>query len=418
MSKGQRIKESLAKTRLKRKGQVCKVIQLKVDESKLSAEKLKKLNNCFVQAKWIYNNLVSQGKEVKFHPTQKSLPVNIFNPETQKCDKVETRNLTIGSQIKQSICDRFVQNIINLSKAKKKGVKIGGLKYKKSITSIPLKQFGTTYKIIDDKTISVQAVGKLKVRGLHQLKHKDIANAHLIKTASGFFIKATCYEGKEFRQLSGEIGIDFGIKDSVVLSDGRKISWNFEMPDKLKRKQRRLSKKKKGGKNYQKLCRKIKKNYEEYTNKKVDASNKFVSSLKGYSKVVIQDENIKGWHSGLFGKQVQQSILGRIKSSISRLKTSIVIDRWIPTTKISPVTGKSIKINLNERVFVDGDFREDRDIKSAKTILAFGLYNPNLTSKELRSLPLEEVTSIFKRFYSFGCKLFSLNEEALPLVAG
>lgn len=418
MSKGEKIKQSLGRTRLKRKTQSCKVLQLKVDESKLSAEKLKKLNDCFIQAKWIYNNLIAQDDEIKFHPSQKSLNVSVFNPETQKCDKVELRNLTIGSQIKQAICDRFVQNIINLSKAKAKGVKIGGLKYKKDVSSIPLKQFGTTYKIIDERTISIQAVGKLKVRGLNQLKGKDIANAHLVKTSCGFFVKVTCYIDKQPQQLSGEIGIDFGIKDSVVLSDGRKISWNFEIPNKLKRKQRRLAKKKKGSKNYGKLCRKIKKNYEEHANKKDDASNKFISSLKGYEKVIIQNEAIKGWHSGLFGKQVQQSILGRIKSGISRLETSIVIDRWIPTTKISPITGKNIKITLDERVFVDGNFKEDRDIKSAKTILCFGLYKPNLTSKELRSLPLEEVTSIFDRFYPFQDKPLSLNEEALPLAAG
>lgn len=49
-------------------------------------------------------------------------------------------------------------------------------------------------------------------------------------------------------------------------------------------------------------------------------------------------------------------------------------------------------------MFIDGDFSEDRDIKSAKTILCFGLYDPKLTSTELRSLPAEELTAVFSNY--------------------
>lgn len=146
MSKSDRIKESLKKTRQKRKSQDCKVFEVKIDESKLSNEKLRKLNDCFVQSKWIYNNLISQKKDIQFDSKSKAINVNVFNPETQKCDKIENRSLTIGSQIKQSICERFVKNIISLSKLKEKGFKIGKLKFKKEVNSIPLKQFGTTYE--------------------------------------------------------------------------------------------------------------------------------------------------------------------------------------------------------------------------------------------------------------------------------
>lgn len=128
--------------------------------------------------------------------------------------------------------------------------------------------------------------------------------------------------------------------------------------------------------------------------------------------------NIKGWHHGLFGKQVQQSILGRIKSKIKNLETSIVIDRWLPTTKMSPISGKNIEIDLNQRVFVDEKFSEDRDVKSAKTVLTLGLFNSNLTSKELRSLPVEDLISAFERFYPFDCKLEPMNQEALSFMAG
>lgn len=418
MSKSYKIKESLKITRQKRKTQDCGVFEIKINKSKLSAEKLKKINDLFIQSKWIYNYLLSQEKDIRFDSKMKYIDVLVFNHENLKCDKIETRQLTIGSQIKQSICERFIKNITSLSKLKEKGFKIGKLKFKSEVNSIPLKQFGNTYRIIDNKTIRIQSVGKIKVNGLDQIKDIEKANAHLIKKPSGYYLKITCYKEKEDFKTSGEIGIDFGIKDSITLSDGRKFNWNFEIPSKLKRKQRKLNKKIKGSKNYTKQKNKIKKNYEQYVRRKDDAANKFVSSLKKFSTVVIQDENIKGWHHGLFGKQVQQSILGRIKSKIKNLETSMIIDRWLPTTKISPISGKNIKIGLNERIFVDGEFSEDRDVKSAKTILTFGLFNDNLTSKELRSLPVEDLILAFERFYPYDCKLEPMNQEALPFMAG
>ena len=229
MSKSDKIKQSLKLTRQKRKSQECRVFEIKIDESKLSHDKLRKLNDCFIQSKWIYNNLISQNEDIRFDPKSKTINVNVFNSETQKCDKIENRNLTIGSQIKQSICERFVKNIISLSKLKEKGFKIGKLKFKKEVKSIPLKQFGTTYRIIDNKTIGIQSIGELKVNGLEHLFGLEKANAHLIKKSSGYYIKITCYKEKEISLKNGQIGIDFGIKDSVIFSDGRKFSWNFEI---------------------------------------------------------------------------------------------------------------------------------------------------------------------------------------------
>ena len=47
----------------------------------------------------------------------------------------------------------------------------------------------------------------------------------------------------------------------------------------------------------------------------------------------MQDENIKGWQKGLFGKQVQNSALGTIKSKLKQSGRVIMLDRNLPTTK-------------------------------------------------------------------------------------
>lgn len=413
--KSLKIKETIRANKVRRSGMEIKVFEVKIDQSHVSSKKQKLLNDCFVQSKWIYNYLVSHDGIFEFNSAIKTIDVNIFNKDSGKCDIIENRNITIGSQIKQAIVDRTIQNVINLSKAKVKGIKVGKLKPVKEVNSIPLKQFGTTYRIKGRKYVFIQGIGKLKVQGLEQTKGCEFANATLFRTKSGFFIKLTCYKNKETEVKAGVVGLDFGIKDSIVTSDGDKFKWNFPIPRELRRKQRKTSKKKKGGKNYVKQSNRVKKSYEKLTRRKDDAANQFVNKLKKYEKVIIQNENIKGWHAGLFGKAVQQSILGRIKTKIQNLETSVVIDRYLPTTKISPISGEIKSIELSERLFIDRSFSEDRDIKSAKTILCFGLYKPNLTRKELMGLPAEERASIFSNYKFEASKLFPVKQEAFAL---
>jgi transposase len=405
----------MALNKAKRSAMSLKVFTVKVDYSHLSREVKEKLENSFVQAKWLYNDMLNDQSFFTRDSKERKVIVHVFNKETGKCDIKEERTLTLGSQIIQSLIERGQQNIVNLSKAKKAGLKVGGLDFSQEVNSIPLKQFGSTHKISGKNYMRIQGIGKLKISGLTQLDGKDCASAVLFRDSTGYYIKICCYQNKEKIAKSGKIGLDFGIKDNIVLSNGEKFNWSFPPTIYHKRKQRKLSKRKKGSKNYVKQIKKIQKSHVKLINKKNDAANKFISKLKSYETVVFQDENLKGWHSGLFGKQVQHSVMGRIKTKLKNLETSIMINRWLLTTKISPISGKNIKINLSERMFVDGDFSEDRDIKSAKTILCFGLYNPKLTSTELRSLPVEELTAVFSNYMFESNKSNPMKQEATAL---
>ena len=88
----------------------------------------------------------------------------------------------------------------------------------------------------------------------------------------------------------------------------------------------------------------------------------------------MQDENLRGWHKGLFGKQVQNSALGTIKSKLIS-KGAILIDRFAPTTKECLSCENHVTLTLDERIFScpSCGYTEDRDIKAALTVLMFGL---------------------------------------------
>jgi transposase len=370
ITKNQQIKDSLSATREKRKTQTCKVYELKLSENKFNIFQIDFLHRIFLEAKWVYNDILNFNDLKKYDCKKKE--IEILNKDKEK----ETRELKVlGSQIKQEILQRTWGSIKSLSTKKKKGKtkQVGRLKFKSQINSIPLKQYGITYKFQDDNLKIQNCKFLFQIKGLKQIpKEAEFANANLIRKPSGYYLKVTCFLPKENKSISKEIvGIDFGIKDDLVLSNGIKFQTKFPTSFQIKREQRKLAKKKKGSHNYWKQKNKVALAYEKQNNKKQDCKNKIVSYLKNnYSHIAIQNENIKGWHAGLFGRQVQQSILGGIISELKQLPQTHIIDRFFPSTKLCPECGTLNKPTLADRIyFCDCGYSQDRDIHSAKNIL-------------------------------------------------
>ncbi len=156
--------ETIKATKEKRKNQTCRVYEVKIDKSHLNSECTHHLKLLFLEAKWLYNYILSQSNifEMDYKIQEVSVKIkNIF----------EIRNLMhLSSQMKQSIIDRTLDNIRGLAELKSNGHKTGKLKFKSEIKSIPLKQYGNTYRIIDKKYIKIQGIKQnIKVIGLKQM---------------------------------------------------------------------------------------------------------------------------------------------------------------------------------------------------------------------------------------------------------
>ena len=105
----------------------------------------------------------------------------------------------------------------------------------------------------------------------------------------------------------------------------------------------------------------------------------------------MQDENIRGWHKGLFGKQVQNSALGTLKRKLMLDPHVVVIDRFFPSTRMCPRCGAINEgITLSDRVFTCGcGYAEDRDVKAAETLLLAGKHIKSCTRAEHTGTPEE-----------------------------
>ena len=406
--KRNRIKETMTATALRRQGQVCKSFECKIVEKRLNAKQREELKMLFVEGKWFYNHILNQ---------KKSCGVRFCDVNTTKIKSVahfdKDRNLVtselkyLSSQHKQALLTRMQANERAIaSLVKNKFQKHGQLQFKSELNYIPLKQYGNTYVFKSFNKVRVSGIsGRLLVRTGGQLQVADeLANANLIKKPDGYYLKVTCFINKEnfkFVKTNGkEIGLDFGIKANITTSEGEKLDVSVEESDRLKRLQHELERRVKGSNNRRKTIKLIQREYQKLSNRKEDKVNKLVSKLKHYECIVIQDEQIANWHKGLFGKQVQHSCMGRIKTKLKTLPQTVVLDKWIPTTKWCPQCGMKHEMTLDKRQYVcECGYHEDRDVHSAKNMLAIKnlVFNKqNFVPMEHREITLTEFTAAIK----------------------
>jgi len=373
MNKNESISFAIKATKLKRKTQQCKVFSIKVDKSHLNKTTILHLERLFLEAKWFYNYIISQPDIFKINYKIQEVPIKVkytYYLRSLNC---------ISAQMKQEIINKTKNNISSLSKKKKNGYKIGKLKFKSEIFSIPLIQYNTTYKIVDKNHIHIQKIKQnLKVSGLSQIpQNSEIANANLIHKNGDYFIQITTFQSKsEFIPNNSSIGIDFGISSQLTLSNGINIKYEIPISDKIKCLSRKLSKQKQYSKNWYKTKTKLNKEYQHLTNIKQDIKNKIVSYLKNnFQTICFQDESLNFWKSK-FGSKIQSTSLGGIIASLKqRVHTPIEIDRFYPSTKTCYVCKNKQQLSLNQRIYICKNCNSiiNRDYNSALNIEFEGL---------------------------------------------
>jgi len=399
--KSNKIKATRKATKQRRLGQVWKVFELKIDTSHLNKVSTEKLNRVFLEAKWLYNYALSTEDIFKFDS-------KISQVEIKVKDQFEKRELSVlGSQMKQSVIEGLKQNILNLSKKKKKGGKIGRLKFISRCNSIDLKQFGFTYNIVG-KRIRIQNIKQLMpVRGMDQISNKgyEFANGKLIKKASGYYLKVTCFKKDEPTNNTNksQVGLDFGIKTQIALSNGIELSYQVTPPvKKMRRACQNLSAKESHSGNWYKAKTKLGKQYEKITNQKTDIKNKLMHIFKNeFSTVCYQNESIKAWQR-IWGKRILNTAIGGITASLKKTPTSVQVDKFFPSTKQCPCCLNKQDMPLSDRMFVCNTcgHTSPRDVKAANMILDEGLRK--IGAERIELTPVEMRASVLSLLGKFN----------------
>lgn len=405
--KNLKIKDTLRATKERHSQMESHIFCVKIQENRLSRAKYEKIVRCFLEAKWLYNAVLS---------STKSFPRNGIKTVVVKGkDVFEEREInTLSAQMKQDVVDSVKQNVFNLAKAKKKGLKVGRLRFKRECTEINLRQFGHTYKIKGKNKISIQNIGVLVVNGLEQidLDEVEFANAKLIKKPSGFYIHLTVYTKKQPQQETSKeiLGLDMGIKNQLTFSNGVKVNFYMEESEQLKGLMRKLSRQVKGSNQYKQTLTRIRRIYEHQNNQKNDVVNKLNYVLKKNYAICFQDELLNVWKRSKskqkfsFGRKVQHGILGRVKDRLKKNSTNVMLESSTPTTQTCPECGCLTKHSLNKRIYHCshcGFENSDRDIHSANMMVLLSGYG-TYRSLNTDTVSTEKMISLLDNLSNLG----------------
>ena len=227
----------------------------------------------------------------------------------------------------------------------------------------------------------------------HLIKFKKHKTNHNIGKITGFSISKdnlnkywiTITHKIDFKQninSKNEIGIDLGIKDFVICSDG-KIIKNHNLTNKYSRKlkleQRKLTNKKKGSNNRNKQRLKVAKVHNKIKNKRNDFNHKTSRKLIDiYSFIGLESLDIKNM---VLNRRLSKAIsnvawsefIAYLKYKSNENQVQIVqIDKYFPSSKTCSRCGSVKKdLTLQDRTYICSEcgFEIDRDLNASINIL-------------------------------------------------
>ncbi len=220
-----------------------------------------------------------------------------------------------------------------------------------------------------------------------------IHSVTLTKTSTNKYYLSICinYDIIYKQKLDSVIGLDLGIKDFIVDSNGNQYKnkhFYKNKERKLKKLNKQLSRKQNGSNNRNKLRIKLAKVYEKIKNQRLNYLHQITSKLVNDNQVIcIEDLNVKGMMSNhKLAKSIQDISLYEFRRQLEYKcrwygRDLVIIDRFYPSSKICHNCGHIYKdLKLSEREWICPNCGKliDRDYNASLNILDEGLKQINL----------------------------------------
>ena len=339
--------------------------------------------------RFIWNKMLSDKiehyKETK--TTLKNYPAQ-YKKEFEWLQEVDSLALSKVERHLQKAYQSFFKNGTGFPKFKKKG-------QRDSYTTN--NQKGTV--AITNNTVKLPKIGHISAKFPNKINGL-IKSATISRTPSGKYYVSLLVKtiATPLPKTHSNIGIDLGLIDFIVLSDGTKVAnpkFLSKLQDKLARAQKILAKRRavaelanrklSDSRNYQKQKFKVAKVYEKITNSRTDFLHKLSFNLiKNHDVIAIEDLNVKGM---VKNHKLAKAILDSSWSTFTTMlaykaewygKTLVKIDRWYPSSKTCSgcnhlLTKAELPLSLRSWDCPSCLQTNDRDINASINILNEGL---------------------------------------------
>ena len=371
-----------------------RAIKVRLYPNKAQEQELNKVLGCY---RFVYNHMLAR-KQDAYNSDKTNLGMNelseYFHGTMLKDEQytwLKEQNTKVMKQsIRQMLTayDNFFKQGKGFPKFKRKKDKQSALFPLQAISTRNTFETKQINLIKSLKNIKFKC-SKLYHRRLKEFKDK-IRSATLSKSKSGNFFLSILMEIPQseyfkFKRTNKQVGLDLGVKDFVITSDGEVFENKhfFKKEEKkIARLQRQLSRKVKGSNNRKKQAMRIAKVFERLTNKKENYIHFIVNEiLKSYDVVFIEDLNVQGMlKNHNLAKAIQEVGFFKFKSvleskSLANDKQVILVDRFYPSSKTCSCCGyKKQGLTLKDRTWTCPECytHHDRDINAARNILLEG----------------------------------------------
>lgn len=350
-----------------------------------NAEQKVLLSKHFGSVRFVYNHFLSERKR-QYDETHKS---DNYYEQAKKLTELKNDGehlwlKEINSQTLQHALRHLETAYVNFFRG---NAKFPNFKSKKSRNSFSVPQF---VELKDGKVHFPKFKDGIKVRQHRQVEGKINSATISLTTTGKYYVSLLTEQMYEpLPKSNKQVGIDLGLKDFVITSDGKTYK-NNRYTKKYQRKlaiaQKHLSRKQYGSNEYEKQRLKVAKIQERIANTRNDNLHKVsLDLIRKYDIICLEDLNIKGMlRNHKLAKHIQDSAWGtfvlylQYKADMNN-KQVVKIDRYYPSSQTCSdcnyVYSRVKDLSVREWECPHCGSIHNRDINAAKNILKEGIRN-------------------------------------------